>query len=202
MDYKEFSAPFLSNEKIKARADSFRMEYWGDIIPVNIETIIEEKLGLEIVPLLGLKQQANTDAFITSDWRSVYVDNENYLDDSYYNRLRFSIAHEIGHLVLHRTLYHSLRIRSIDDYRKFLTDVPGKQYGYIETQANKFAGYFLVPRDILAKERASMVKNYKEIAGMEEKLVNSYIATALGKKFGVSAEAMEIALNSESDKRK
>jgi hypothetical protein len=34
---------------------------------------------------------------------------------------------------------------------------------------------------------------------MEDELINSYIATPLGKKFGVSAEAMEIALNSENN---
>jgi len=199
MDYKEFKAPFISNKEIKGQADLFRKKYWGDIIPVNIEIIIEEKISIEIIPVPGLKQQCNTDAFISSDWKSVYVDNEKYMDDSYYNRLRFSIAHEIGHLVLHKGLYEELKIGSLGDFRDFQTDVSGSQYSYIETQANKFANYFLIPRKILIKERTLIIKEYKEIAGLEAKLINSYIATPLGKKFGVSAEAMEIALNSENN---
>ncbi|MCK5061657.1 ImmA/IrrE family metallo-endopeptidase [Candidatus Parcubacteria bacterium] len=194
MDYKEFKAPFISNEDIKGQADLFRKKYWGDIIPVEIEIIIEGKLAIEIIPVPGLKRQCNADAFISSDWKSVSVDNEKYMDESYYNRLRFSIAHEIGHLALHKNLYKDLKICSLDDFRSFQNDVPGNQYGYIETQANKFASYFLIPRNKLAKERALIIRAYDEIADYDINLINSYIATPLGKKFGVSAEAMEIAL--------
>ena len=197
MDYREFKPLFVSNEEIKGQADLFRKKYWGDIIPVDIEIIIEDKLDIEIIPVPGLKKQCNTDAFITSNWKSVSVDNKKYMDESYYNRLRFSIAHEIGHYVLHKNLYKDLKIRSLDDFRSFQNDVPGKEYGYIKTQANKFANYFLIPRNKLAKERALIIKAYDEIASYDAKIVNSYIATPLGRKFGVSAEAMEIALNSK-----
>lgn len=196
MDYKEFKAPFISNEDIKEQADLFRKKYWGDIIPVEIEIIIEGKLAIEIIPVPGLKRQCNADAFISSDWQSVSVDNEKYMDDSYYNRLRFSIAHEVGHFILHKDLYEDLKITSLDDFRSFQNDVPGNQYGYVETQANKFASYFLIPRNKLVKERALIIKDYAEIADCNARVINGYIATPLGKKFGVSAEAMEIALNS------
>ena len=198
MDYKEFQTPFLSDKDIKKKVNLFRKKYWGDIIPVNIEIIIEEKLSIEIIPVPGLKLQCNTDAFISSDWKSVFVDNKKYMDESYYNRLRFSIAHEIGHLVLHKELYKSLGIESLEDFRDFLSNVDGKHYGYIETQANKFANHFLIPREILEKERKLILINYKEIADIDSRQVNGYIATPLGKKFGVSMEAMEIALNSEN----
>lgn len=195
MDFHEFRVPYISDVDIEEYAKRFRKKYWGNIIPINIENIIEEKLAIEIIPIPGLKNQINTDAFISSDWKSVYVDNEKYLEDSYYNRLRFSIAHEIGHLVLHRKLYNKLKIKDTADFSKFLKDISGKQYGYIETQANKFANYFLVPRKILIKERALIMQDYKEISDLEERLINGYIATPLSKKFGVSAEVMEIALN-------
>ena len=147
----------------------------------------------------GLKQQGNTDAFISSDWQKVYVDNDKYMEESYYNRLRFSIAHEIGHLVLHKELYEKLAIDSLEDFRSFLSDVPGQQYGYLETQANYFAGYFLVPRNILAKERETILNEHKDIANIDTKQLNGYLAIPLCKRFGVSAEVMEIALNSEDN---
>lgn len=53
MDYQKFQTPLVSNKEIKKRADQFRKKYWGDIIPVNIETILEQKLGIEIIPIPG-----------------------------------------------------------------------------------------------------------------------------------------------------
>lgn len=198
MNYQEFQTPFISDKEIKEMADLSRKKHWGDIIPVNIEIIIEKQLSIEIIPIPGLKQQCNTDAFISADWQSVSVDNERYMDESYYNRLRFSIAHEIGHFVLHNKVYNSLKIEDMEDLRNFLHNVDGKHYGYLETQANKFANFFLIPRNILAKERRFILNDYKEISDFDARQVNSYIATPLGKKFGVSMEAMEIALNCEN----
>lgn len=197
MDYKSFKTPFLKDGIIKEKADLFRKKYWGEIIPVDIEIIIERELGIEIIPLPELFRQYHTDAFISSDWNNVFVDNDKYMDESYYNRLRFSIAHEIGHLVLHKKLYQELKISNIDDFRNFLIDLPGKEYGYFEAQANKFANYFLVPREILAIERNVILKKYKDIQNIDAKSLNGYLAMPLSKKFGVSPECMEIALNSE-----
>lgn len=199
MDYKAFKAPYISNVDINKEADKFRKKFWGDIIPVNIEYILEEKLSIEIIPLPGLKQWCNTDAFISLNWQSVYIDNKKYMDDSYYNRLRFSIAHEVGHMVLHKDLYNRLNIKTHEDFSRFLFEVPGKQYGYLETQANKFAGYFLIPRDILYFERNKAIDKHQEIINFDSKQVNGYLALPLSKKFGVSAEAMEIALVSGLD---
>lgn len=195
MDYQNVFVPFIGNKEIKRKADLFRKRYWGDIVPVNIEIIIEKKLSIEIIPRPGLRLQCNTDAFISSDWKNVFVDNDKYMDDSYYNRLRFSIAHEIGHMILHKRLYQDLKIKSMENFRNFLIEVPGKQYGYIETQANKFANYFLIPRNILINERQAILSEHKDILAINAKQLNGYIATPLSKKFGVSAEAMEIALS-------
>jgi len=120
------------------------------------------------------------------------------MDDRYYSRLRFSLAHELGHLLLHKSAYESLKIKNFEDYYRFLLDVPSKEYGKIETQANKFAGFLLMPREILKIERDNVIKKYNELKSIDSRQINSYIAGQLAKKFGVSAEAMEIALNNES----
>jgi len=141
--------PFFNNEELKQRAQEFRSKFWDGIIPVNIEYIIEFKLGIKIIPILGLYKQCNADALIASDWQTIYVDNDNYLDDKYYNRLRFSLAHEIGHLVLHRDLYISFSIKSIEDIYNIIEKI-GQEYGIIEGHANRFANFLLVPRDRLS----------------------------------------------------
>lgn len=116
MDYSEISVPFVSEDAIKKKAKTFREKWWDDSIPVKIEEIIDLGLKLEVIPRRGLKQDCDVDALIASNWKSIYVDHDCYMDDRYLNRLRFSLAHEMGHFVLHKELYESF---AIDDYEDF-----------------------------------------------------------------------------------
>jgi len=200
MNYSDIQVPFMRKEEIKIKADSFRQKYWDDSIPVNIEKIIEFKIGLDIIPLPNLEKLCNTDAFISSDWESIYVDNDKYMDDRYQNRLRFSLAHEIGHFVLHSNIYNQFKISSIEEFYRFVENMPADQYGYLETQCNKFAGFLLVPRNQLTSELDKLLKNLKahgdlNFENLDKEILYSYIATPISKIFGVSAEAAEIILN-------
>ncbi len=146
MDYASIKAPYIGNEEIKKKADSFRQRLWDDSIPVDIETIIDIRLKIDVIPSLNLRQRCDSDALISSDWKSIYVDQNEYLDDRYQNRLRFSFAHEIGHFILHKDIHSNFKIASPEDFYRFIEKIPKEQYGFFETQANKFAGYLLVPR--------------------------------------------------------
>ena len=90
------------------------------------------------------------DAFLRSDFSGIVVDNNEYLDDRYQNRLRFSIAHEVGHFVLHAKAYKDFGIRSAADYVNSIQKLSEKAYSALEWQANQFAGNILVPREELA----------------------------------------------------
>ena len=118
-----------------------------------MEEIIELKLKISLAPIPNLQNSFGIDAFIASSWRLVYVDEARYLDGRFQNRLRFSLAHEMGHFVLHRNIYNSFRIKELEDFYKFFEQIPQEQYNYLETQANKFANYLLVPREKLVIER-------------------------------------------------
>jgi Zn-dependent peptidase ImmA (M78 family) len=190
--------PFFSNKELKQKADEFRNKHWGDIVPVDIEQIIEFKLNIEIIPIPNLYRQCNADALISSDWQIIYVDNENYLDDRYYNRLRFSLAHEIGHFILHQDLYESFGIKSVENFYNII-DQLGQDYGNIESHANRFANQLLVPREklLLEKEKiqAEYFVKYPEIKNYNNSTLNSYLSIPLAKIFFVSQEVMEISLN-------
>lgn len=195
MDYSSIKVPFLNNDEIEARAKKFRDKYSNSSIPVDIEKIVEFKLGMDIIPIPGLKKNCDTDAFITSNWKAISVDNESYVNDNDQNRLRFSIAHEIGHLVLHKKIYAEFSISELEDFYNFINEIPGKEYGYLETQASKFANYLLMSRDVLKKEKDKLLKKNSELEGIDSETVNSYIAGPLSSVFGVSAQVVEIALN-------
>ena len=205
MDYEDYVVPFLSGSSIKDRAESFRKEYWDDSLTVEVEDIIELRLELNIIPVPQLMERCDVDALITSNWKFVYIDNGKFSDERYKNRLRFSLAHEIGHFILHKDVYKSFGIKSLEDFYRLMKNIQQEQYGYLETQANKFASHLLIPRNELIIEKNKFIDKLKKqdstMANMissnkiDSKTLNSYIAIPISKKFGVSDDAMEIALN-------
>jgi len=196
MDYKKIKIQFLSDSFLKKEADLFRKEFWNNTIPVEIEDIIDLKMKMDVIPVKDLMKQCDADALINSNWDCIYVDYEKYLDERYKNRLRFSFAHEIGHFVLHKSIYSMFGISNIPDFYKLIDEIPQKEYYSLECQANKFANYLLIPREnlIIEKEKAIQDKN-NELSRIDAKVLNSYLAIPLSEIFGVSEEAIEIALN-------
>lgn len=194
MNYSDIKIPFIDKEKIKNESDLFRQKFWDDSIPIDIEKIIDVKLKMNIisVPDLG-------DAFITSDWKSIYVDRNKYLGEIQ-NRLRFSLAHEIGHFILHKDIYNNFKITSLEKFYHFIDKIPGEQYGFLETQADIFANYLLVPRDRLAIEKEKTLNKFKtenNIDDFDKELLQSYIAEPISRSFGVSSQVIIIALNKQ-----
>ncbi len=188
--------PYFKNQELKHKADEFRIKHWGNDVPVDIEQIIEVKLGMDIIPVPGLYKQCNTDALISSDWKTIYVDNDNYIDDRCYNRIRFSLAHEIGHFILHQELYASFGIMSVEDFYNII-DGLNNDYGIIEGHANRFANFLLVPREKLEIEKVKALQAHPEIKELEAATVNSYIAIPLSKIFEVNEGVVEISLNNK-----
>ncbi len=202
MDYSQIKVPYISKKEIKKRAIEFRKKYSDEKIPIDIEKIIENDLGIDIIPVPGLLEQCNTDALITSDWSALYVDIRRYLDERWSNRLRFSLAHEIGHFVLHKKLYRSFGISSVSEMYTFLKDIPGDQYSFLEVQANSFAGYVLVPIEDLAKHRAKAIKllnskGLSEDALTDVTVLHEHISDFIASPFDVSGSVVKILLNNE-----
>ena len=136
--------PFLGKAEISDKVNEVLDECWNGIFPVNLESVCD-CLGISLFPVAGLSKKYNVDAFVSSSFRILYVDEKSYRNESY--RYRFSVAHELGHLVLHRE-YYSSRIESFEDW---LGLSPHADNSYVEFQANYFAGNLLVPEIELIK---------------------------------------------------
>lgn len=200
MNYKNIVIPYLTDEIIEKQTNIFRRNFWDETIPVEIESIIEFGLKLKISPTKGMMNECGMDAFITADWQLIYVDYDKYMDERYKNRLRFSLAHEIGHFVLHKKIYKQLNITILKDVYRFYEEISEREYNKLEIQANRFADYLLIPRGRLAIERNKELRKLKEsnsfnLEKMDRQTLNSYLANPLSHIFGVSEEATEIALN-------
>jgi len=204
MDYRKIRVPFLNNKEIKNKADLFRKKYWNDSVPIDMEEIIELRLKISLAPIPNLQNSFGVDAFITSNWQLIYVDRVSYLDERFQNRLRFSLAHEMSHFVLHKNIYNSFKIKTFEDFYKLFKDIPQEQYGYLETQANKLANYLLVPRKKLVIEKRKVLEMMRrqsvQIEKFDKQTLNSYMAIPISKTFGVSDEVVQIALNDLDNK--
>ncbi|MFA5086366.1 MAG: ImmA/IrrE family metallo-endopeptidase [Candidatus Paceibacterota bacterium] len=193
------TVPYYSDIDIKSKADDFRLKYWGKDIPIDIEMVAEKELGIKIIPIPNLIRLASVDALITSKWDIVFTDDFYYSERE--NRFRFSLAHELGHYVLHKEVYEAFGIKNIDDYNKFFNDMTQENYSLFESQANRFANYLLIPADILCEEIKNIIngnEEYKIFKKVENKI--NYLAYSLCDKFKVNETPMEIAIKKSIDR--
>lgn len=134
--------PFLSKATITSHAVELLDECWDGMFPVDIEAICDF-LGVALLPVVGLSDSFHIDAFIAADFKRIFVDEQAYRQESH--RYRFSVAHELGHLILHRE-YYSSRINSLEEWLGLSRNM---DHDYVEFQANYFAGSLLTPGNYL-----------------------------------------------------
>jgi Zn-dependent peptidase ImmA (M78 family) len=163
--------PFLNYEAIRRKADSFLEKHHpSKTIPIPIEEIVEFQLELDIVPLPGLRN-IDVEGFLYSDLSAIAVDESIY---SHVNqsRYRFTLAHEVGHLILHSQLYHESDVQNIKGYKEFQKNLTQELLRRVEWQGRCFAGLVLVP----AKELQSQArKTAREVVGITSEPPNNQI---------------------------
>jgi len=97
------------------------------------------------------------------------------------NRQRFTIAHELGHLELHREMITS-NIHVDKNFPALMRDTNSATgTEQIEIQANQFAAELLMPRDLIDKAMEGKQFDIDDDGPIEE----------LAKKFKVSKQALE-----------
>jgi hypothetical protein len=193
-----------SDEEIRAWADDFRAKFSQDALPpIDVIYIAEIDLGLEVIPVPQLFSNIGMDAALASDLRTIYVDEEAYLkwesgQHWIEKRMRFSFAHELGHLVLHGELIEKDGFQSLEDFKRWAGSPDN--YRTAEYQANEFAGRLLVPIELLKEEydryqqeAEKFDPNWREIEGMRE-----HVAKKIAPRFGVNHQVIEVRLDHEN----
>jgi Zn-dependent peptidase ImmA (M78 family) len=196
MDYSSIKIPFMKEDEIRLYADNFRATHWDGNIPVEVE-LIAELNGISLVPANGLRLLVNQEAWLSNDLSEIVFDPD--VNDV---RIRFSIAHELGHFKLHSKLIPILKPTSYEDWKSILDGIPRGLWSSVEYQADEFAGRLLVPRtsliQFIKEDYLDKVKKaYSEIGESNFQILYPYLANSICKKFNVSHKMMLIRLQRE-----
>lgn len=175
-----------------------------DLLPVDVFTLVELRLRLDVIPFNDLVAKYGIDAALKPDFTGLYVDAESYVlwergPVWKQNRLRFSVAHELGHFVLHRDAAAKVKFRSFEEFARHFNVSDGPKY-HLEQEANEFAGRLLVPIMRLREQ-------FDQFANQIGAIIPSWIssedlrlkfAETVAPKFGVHTQAVLTRLDRES----
>jgi Zn-dependent peptidase ImmA (M78 family) len=182
--------PFLPYDDIRATADAFLQEHWSSqALPVDIEKIVDARLKIDIISVDGLRQQIGVDGFLSRDGEAVYVDGQIADSGSNRNRYRFTLAHEVGHLVLQRELYQAANFRTPAEWLKLQAALPERDYSRYEYQAYCFAGLVLVPAaplEQMVEAAIALARSKGYNPDLSDEADRAYVAAWVAREFQVS----------------
>lgn len=190
--------PYISDGKIQSIASSIRKRCdLNEMEPVKTDELIKILSRLRYAP-----ENANLDSFILGicdfKTRTVRLNQELTLDSP---RWRFTLAHEIGHIILHTWLFKREKKGILSDSENHL--IVSENQGRIEYQANLFASYLLMPdasfADSYMKVRSAIYnsKNHPQVYVDDQQCnleIYNLLLTKIGKKFNVSKQVVEFRL--------
>ena len=198
--------PRYSLREIREKVERFRSEHWPQgTVPVDIEMILE-RAGYVLEPIAGMKEECDLVACIAPDARTISVDQQTMLDQKQYFFYRSSLAHELGHAVLHRGFLEWQRkqgIRTIQEWAAFVHKCHDDPvFGWFDSHAWEFAGGLLVPRARLEEEvqkaKARIPKRYlKQVQRLPSDVMHDYIASAIYRLFEVNVPLIKSRLRKE-----
>jgi Zn-dependent peptidase ImmA (M78 family) len=149
--------------------------------------------------LPGLRDLLEIDGFISSDLSCITVDQ--FVLERRLNRYRFTLAHELGHVYLHRDIYTELRFGTVNEWKRFQKEVDEADYNWLEYQAYAFAGLVLVPTAHL-KAQFHLAAEAAERIGFnrqgEPEAFLEYVTEVLREAFQVSDAAIAKRLHYEN----
>jgi hypothetical protein len=190
----------INLDRVRREADTFLAKYnQAGRVPVPIDEFAEFDMSLSIRPFGDLRKKFGRRGIVFSKKRLIVIDSKEMDDDLH--GYRFTLAHEIGHLILHGDF-----IDTLDDSTEaaLLTDLANAdthEASKMEREASSFAGRILVPTDALilavdVMRKEILVKAKLDIADLKDE-AHSVIAQTLSHKFDVAPEVVRRRLVEE-----
>ncbi len=193
------SIPHLTYSEIGAKANSFLSKYHPSFeIPIPVETIADVDMGIHIFPYPGLYRVHGQNGFLSKDRTTINVDEYQY--ENFYPKCRFTIAHELGHYVLHQSCYNDLLFDSPEEYEKWLLAEQPEVIDWFEKQSDWFAEQLLVPTKPLIEVCTRVVKKHEKALSKLTRVPDdfwSYASNEIAAHFDVNPPVVEIRIRRE-----
>jgi len=179
----------LSHDDIEKEAKQFLASFFADrdtphVLPIPIESIAEHYLGYDIeISDDGIFANPLILGGIIFNEKKIMV---NAATEAHEGRYSFTLAHEIGHHVLHKAIFeatHNVKMVCREDANKPIE----------ERQADHFAGALLMPGEIVKQLYKDLKIPKRNHSGRAMKAVARRVMTAGGFS-NVSNQAMIVRL--------
>lgn len=159
------SVPYMKKELILEAAEAVAARCHPELTaPIPVELIIERDFDIAIVVADDLRATIGCQAYTSWSARQIVVDRRMLSSEpGWYH---FSLAHELGHVVLHPQAFRQSDHRTRAEYKAFMSSLPEADRERMEKQAQLFAGGFLAPEQTIIAVADECV-NLAQRAGIE-----------------------------------
>jgi hypothetical protein len=185
--------PSLSVEDIRVAADRFLVRHgWQGEIPVDVEHILDVRMGIDIVREPNLTDRIQVEGFLSRNRRTIYVDD--YTQDVLEKRYRYTLAHEAGHHELHQWIYDRADFKTVEEFKSFLGSIPESVKALVEFQANCFADFLLAPKEQLRsaiQEAAFRARSRFYETDIQDPVDRGYLMPIVTRRLKVSGDLIE-----------
>ncbi len=177
--------------KMEQKAVEFHAAYCSApiLVPVDIELIIEKRLGFDILPIDNLKREHDTYGCLVKDGKThamIGVVDE-YMMANNETTYRFTLAEEVAHHILHKEVFQ--QAGSLHEWAALCRSVPARSYWQMDRNAKYLAGALLMPEAPLNHHvRDVYEESFAEAEVLNGKALRALLARRLAPLYNVSDE--------------
>jgi Zn-dependent peptidase ImmA (M78 family) len=187
-----FNVQVLTWDRLRRIAEGYLAKvHPSSTIPIPIEEIVDNIEKIDVVPIEELSVDGR-EAYTARDKRTIYVDKGVYSHKVPF-RLRYTLAHELSHILIHPYVFDAADYETIQEFKKFLGSIPPEDLRTIESQAYRLAGLLLVPSPDLSREylevAGTLRENGLDIAKLASESLRQ-VAKVIGGRFQVSSNVI------------
>lgn len=182
--------PTYTVSQLEERARRILIDSFGQdpMIPVEIEIILETLPGVTLDIWPALRPNYSTEGAVCRDVDTgglfVFIDDS--LADNSPTRYRMTVAEELGHIILHRSI-----IDQVTSVKDFVELQRHPQWREIDRNAKRFAAATLMPGAQLIEHAQELYPRFVDVAGFGNvNAVLSQLVAKLAQRFEVSPQSM------------
>lgn len=174
-------------------ADLLRRHYGTRVqIPVDVDLLLEREPGVTLDYHLRLREVHGVVGVVLHERRTgrliVLIDAQ--VADHNPNFYRFTVAEELGHVILHRPLIEKIRtLREAEALHA------SEEYRGMDRNAKRFAAAVLMPPKEVLRDAEEIYPQLVAVAGFGDvEAVQGHLVNQLIRRYRVSTQAMRIRL--------